>query len=762
VAAFFAAAVVAPTAVALAAAPGNDNFSSASVIDPAGGATTASNVDATAESGEPDHADSTFEALHSVWFAWTAPASGPATVSTCGSAFNTRLGVYTGDAIGSLTKVVANEDSSGPNCAGSKFAEASFDATGGTTYRIAVDTSGDLAGDGSGPPQGEIKLALSGPKGETQPAGEKWQPKVPNTVQFEAPDFGPVCDNSKPIERRCTFKGWDDVQAFLGPLEAKRVPTGYGEQKLGSTDAPKGMKTTLRTSGKGGEILAYSVRLEGYDGSNSVVLEPGKPYSIETGQNRILRVHVDVFDLAKDKKAAAEREEQMREKADKKGKEPESKCSPIRFGLTPKQVANALLSKHVITTFDEATKIFNGLGCNIEIARYAEGPVGDRRSYVSDIVGYVKDRDVITVEYTQPREQDFLFTIREDPARMKNRLSLGIGSDGALTQAKQSSFFTVQVIERATGRLVSGLPVTFTTPKDRDGAQRTVTTTTDAQGDAPFQVALEESGEAMLEARFGTMTGHRTISVVDRRSKRFTSMSGRQMVWTPAYGAWGSKKTEFEVARAFPVAPANLGTGLSGAAHVVPRIVQAGLTRYDASGREYAATGNAVSVPDDSNMIVGAAPGMVAVAGGLAEQVGRSANHRQSFPNPFQLLGSVLGPLATAVNHGIGTVATALSSAQQAAVAQMGSLFTRPEASLISDKGLGVISSNSGGVIATDGATVIATDGATLIGQAGGNLIGNSSNTLIGNSGNTLIGNSSNTLMPVRGGRIISEASGVK
>src|SRR5690349_15879920 len=78
-------------AVAWAAAPGNDNFSAATTIPAAGGTVTSSNVDATAETGEPDHANSGFGALHSVWFKWTAPDNGVTRLDTCGSGFNTRL-----------------------------------------------------------------------------------------------------------------------------------------------------------------------------------------------------------------------------------------------------------------------------------------------------------------------------------------------------------------------------------------------------------------------------------------------------------------------------------------------------------------------------------------------------------------------------------------------------------------------------------------------------------------------------------------------
>jgi hypothetical protein len=56
-----------------------------------------SNVGASKEPGEPDHAFGT--AAHSVWWNWTAPFTGGAELSVDQSDFSIRLGIYTGSAV---------------------------------------------------------------------------------------------------------------------------------------------------------------------------------------------------------------------------------------------------------------------------------------------------------------------------------------------------------------------------------------------------------------------------------------------------------------------------------------------------------------------------------------------------------------------------------------------------------------------------------------------------------------------------------------
>ena len=117
-------------------APANDSFANAQTISGANATTTGDNVTATRQSGESDHLPSngSTSGEHSVWYNWTAPSSGKATFNVCTSDFNTALAAYTGNAVYSLSQITSSNNA----------CSITFDATAGTTYRIAV-VGGSLA-----------------------------------------------------------------------------------------------------------------------------------------------------------------------------------------------------------------------------------------------------------------------------------------------------------------------------------------------------------------------------------------------------------------------------------------------------------------------------------------------------------------------------------------------------------------------------------------------------------------------------------------
>jgi Divergent InlB B-repeat domain len=137
----------APTALA---GPANDDFANAEALPAEPPVSTpGSTVEATKETDEPDHAGD--PGGQSVWFTWTPTSSGPVEISTCGSFFSNLdavLAVYTGSNPGSLTPVASNDDGPEPGFPGCSYldSEVRFDASAGTTYRIAVDSSGGTAG----------------------------------------------------------------------------------------------------------------------------------------------------------------------------------------------------------------------------------------------------------------------------------------------------------------------------------------------------------------------------------------------------------------------------------------------------------------------------------------------------------------------------------------------------------------------------------------------------------------------------------------
>jgi hypothetical protein len=114
------------------APPANDAFASATEIT--GNSYTLSgfsNAGATKEPGEPAHAGDL--GGKSVWWKWTAPASGTFQLETTGSPLDTLLAVYTGSSVGSLSLVASNDNFSGSTSL------VTFSAVAGTEYRFAVD-----------------------------------------------------------------------------------------------------------------------------------------------------------------------------------------------------------------------------------------------------------------------------------------------------------------------------------------------------------------------------------------------------------------------------------------------------------------------------------------------------------------------------------------------------------------------------------------------------------------------------------------------
>ena len=151
--------------------PANDDFAGALLLNGAFAFVTAQqNLDATKEPGEPNHAGN--PGGQSLWYRWTAPATGPATADTCDGDFDTVIGVYTGDAVGSLTEIAADDDSC--ERLGGSFAE--FDALAGQTYHIAV------AGRWSGA-VGSFDLYVEG----TDPPAPPSTPPPPSPPPFSPP-----------------------------------------------------------------------------------------------------------------------------------------------------------------------------------------------------------------------------------------------------------------------------------------------------------------------------------------------------------------------------------------------------------------------------------------------------------------------------------------------------------------------------------------------------------------------------------------------
>jgi uncharacterized repeat protein (TIGR01451 family) len=141
--------------------PSNDLFTDRTIISGAIGGLTAQNFNASAETGEVNHAG--VIGGRSAWWGWTAPSSGVVSIDTHGSTFDTLLAVYAGTALNNLVPVAANDNDGSPgNTSG-----VSFVAQGGTTYQIAVDGVNGAAGilllNWNLVQQADLTLGMTGP-----------------------------------------------------------------------------------------------------------------------------------------------------------------------------------------------------------------------------------------------------------------------------------------------------------------------------------------------------------------------------------------------------------------------------------------------------------------------------------------------------------------------------------------------------------------------------------------------------------------------
>ena len=119
--------------------PPNDAFANRSNLSGFYVLAAGSTAGATAEPGEANLAGGLDGG--SVWWAWTAPASGTATIT--GQGYDSSLYVFTGSSVSDLTPLVTGPP---PQSLSPSF-QVSFPAVAGTTYQLAGESLSPSAGD---------------------------------------------------------------------------------------------------------------------------------------------------------------------------------------------------------------------------------------------------------------------------------------------------------------------------------------------------------------------------------------------------------------------------------------------------------------------------------------------------------------------------------------------------------------------------------------------------------------------------------------
>ena len=114
--------------------PTNDTFAAATVINGVYFVASGSFLGASREASEPTHGDASLG--QTLWWNWTAPTGGPNPISvrlmSDAVSFPPGIGVYTGSVVSALSAVTLTTKTNGMT------RDVVFDATPGTTYRIAL------------------------------------------------------------------------------------------------------------------------------------------------------------------------------------------------------------------------------------------------------------------------------------------------------------------------------------------------------------------------------------------------------------------------------------------------------------------------------------------------------------------------------------------------------------------------------------------------------------------------------------------------
>ena len=164
-------------------APANDNFANRITI--AGPRTvTGTNNGATAQTGEPNHAE-VANARKTVWWRYTPAISGRITINTFGSPFDTVLAIYTGSTVANLTPVASNDDSGGPQ------SQVRFQGTAGTSYAIAV----------AGKDNGSGSISLTVLPTVTPPANDNFANRIniPSPATVTGTNVGATEETGEPV-----------------------------------------------------------------------------------------------------------------------------------------------------------------------------------------------------------------------------------------------------------------------------------------------------------------------------------------------------------------------------------------------------------------------------------------------------------------------------------------------------------------------------------------------------------------------------------
>lgn len=121
------------TVLKLGTVPANDNFTSAQGVSGTNFAVDGSTLNASVETGEPNHGK--VSGGHSVWYKWTAPAAGRYQLAVFSTQGDMVAALYSGSTVSALTLLASSDNAALYN----SDSLITFNATAGQAYYFAVD-----------------------------------------------------------------------------------------------------------------------------------------------------------------------------------------------------------------------------------------------------------------------------------------------------------------------------------------------------------------------------------------------------------------------------------------------------------------------------------------------------------------------------------------------------------------------------------------------------------------------------------------------
>ncbi len=250
--------------------PVNDAFAGASALNGTPATAEGTTLGAGLEAAEPAHAG--FAGGASIWWTWTAPASGPVALTTSGSSFDSLLAVYTGSVLNALTPVASNDNAT----SGAITSRVTFTAAAGVNYRIAVD--------GKAGATGAVRLSLAIPPANDAFAARAVLP--PAAVATAGSNVGAGREAGEPTHGSSTATAsvwWTWTAPSSGTWEANTIGSAYDSLLGVYTGSALNSLATVGTDDDGGGNLTsrvtftatagtvYQIAVDGWGGETGAI-----------------------------------------------------------------------------------------------------------------------------------------------------------------------------------------------------------------------------------------------------------------------------------------------------------------------------------------------------------------------------------------------------------------------------------------------------------------------------------------------------------